>query len=59
MAKDVIIALDFENKEKTLAFLDQFTGRKLFVKIGMSCSMPKARTLCAKSRRADTRFSLT
>ncbi len=22
MAKDVIIALDFENKEKTLAFLD-------------------------------------
>ena len=35
MAKDVIIALDFENKEKTLAFLDQFTGRKPFVKIGM------------------------
>ena len=24
MAKDVIIALDFENKEKTLAFLDKF-----------------------------------
>ena len=35
MAKDVIIALDFENKEKTIAFLDQFTGRKPFVKIGM------------------------
>ena len=35
MAKDVIIALDFENKEKTLVFLDQFTGRKPFVKIGM------------------------
>ncbi len=35
MAKDVIIALDFENKEKTLAFLDQFTGRKPYVKIGM------------------------
>ena len=35
MAKDVIIALDFENKEKTLSFLDQFTGRKPFVKIGM------------------------
>ena len=35
MAKDVIIALDFESKEKTLAFLDQFTGRKPFVKIGM------------------------
>ena len=35
MGKDVIIALDFENKEKTLSFLDQFTGRKPFVKIGM------------------------
>ena len=35
MAKDVIIALDFENKEKTLAFLDNFTGRKPYVKIGM------------------------
>ena len=35
MAKDVIIALDFESKEKTLAFLDQFTGQKPFVKIGM------------------------
>lgn len=35
MPKDVIIALDFENKEMTLAFLDQFTGRKPYVKIGM------------------------
>ncbi len=35
MAKDVIIACDFDSQEKTLAFLDQFTGRKPFVKIGM------------------------
>lgn len=35
MPKDVIIALDFENKEKTLAFLDRFTVRKPYVKIGM------------------------
>lgn len=35
MAKDVIIALDFKNKEETLGFLDKFTGRKPFVKIGM------------------------
>ena len=36
MARDVIAALDFENKEKTLAFLDQFEGtEKPFVKIGM------------------------
>ena len=35
MAKDVIIACDFSSKEQTLAFLDKFTGRKPFVKIGM------------------------
>ena len=35
MGKDVIIACDFPNAETTLAFLDQFTGRKPFVKIGM------------------------
>ena len=35
MGKDVIIALDFDSKAKTLSFLDQFTGKKPFVKIGM------------------------
>ncbi len=35
MPNDVIIALDFENRDRTLAFLDRFTGRKPFVKIGM------------------------
>ncbi len=35
MGKDVIIACDFDSKEKTLAFLDQFKERKPFVKIGM------------------------
>ncbi|MBR6556960.1 MAG: orotidine-5'-phosphate decarboxylase [Clostridia bacterium] len=35
MGKDVIIALDFDSKEKTLAFLDSFTEEKPFVKIGM------------------------
>ena len=35
MGKDVIIACDFDSGEQTLAFLDQFTGRKPFVKIGM------------------------
>ena len=35
MAKDVIIACDFDSKEKTLAFLDKFTDVKPFVKIGM------------------------
>ncbi len=35
MGKDVIIACDFPSAEQTLAFLDCFTGRKPFVKIGM------------------------
>ena len=35
MAKDVIIACDFDSKEKVFAFLDLFTDEKPFVKIGM------------------------
>lgn len=35
MGKDVIIACDFASKEATFKFLDNFTGRKPFVKIGM------------------------
>ncbi|MDY4219667.1 MAG: orotidine-5'-phosphate decarboxylase [Candidatus Faecousia sp.] len=35
MGKDVIIACDFASREETLSFLDKFTGRKPFVKIGM------------------------
>ena len=35
MGKDVIIACDFDSAEKTFAFLDRFTDRKPFVKIGM------------------------
>lgn len=35
MAKDVIIACDFASAEETFAFLDKFTGKKPFVKIGM------------------------
>ena len=35
MAKDVIIACDFDSKEKVLNFLDKFQDEKPFVKIGM------------------------
>ena len=35
MGKDVIVACDFASAEQTFQFLDQFTGRKPFVKIGM------------------------
>ncbi len=35
MGKDVIIACDFNSKEEVMSFLDKFTGRKPYVKIGM------------------------
>ena len=35
MGKDVIIACDFSSAQQVYAFLDKFTGRKPFVKIGM------------------------
>ena len=35
MGKDVIVACDFASAEQVFTFLDRFTGRKPFVKIGM------------------------
>ncbi|MBQ6146667.1 MAG: orotidine-5'-phosphate decarboxylase [Clostridia bacterium] len=35
MGKDVIVACDFATAEQTYGFLDRFTGKKPFVKIGM------------------------
>ena len=35
MGRDVIIACDFSSKQQCLDFLDKFTGRKPYVKIGM------------------------
>ncbi|MBO4376039.1 MAG: orotidine-5'-phosphate decarboxylase [Lachnospiraceae bacterium] len=35
MGRDVIVACDFSSAEDTFKFLDRFTGRKPFVKIGM------------------------
>ena len=35
MGKDVIIACDFASAQATYDFLDKFTGRKPYVKIGM------------------------
>ncbi|MBQ9980212.1 MAG: orotidine-5'-phosphate decarboxylase [Oscillospiraceae bacterium] len=35
MGKDVIIACDFSGTPEVMAFLDNFSGEKLFVKIGM------------------------
>ena len=46
MGKDVIIACDFDSKEKTLEFLDKFTGRKPFVKIGMELFYAEGPDIC-------------
>ena len=35
MGKDVIVACDFDSAEKTFEFLDKFTEKKPFIKIGM------------------------
>ena len=35
MGRDVIVACDFASAQQTFDFLDKFTGRKPFVKIGM------------------------
>ena len=35
MGKDVIVACDFSSKADVMAFLDRFSSRKPFVKIGM------------------------
>ena len=35
MGKDVIVACDFASKDALVEFLDKFSGRKPFVKIGM------------------------
>ena len=35
MGKDVIVACDFSSAEQVFSFLDKFTGKKPFVKIGM------------------------
>ena len=35
MGQDVMVALDFKSGEEALNFLDQFTGKQLYVKVGM------------------------
>ena len=35
MGKDVMVALDFKSGEEALNFLDQCTGKQLYVKVGM------------------------
>lgn len=58
MAKDVIIALDFDSKEKTLAFLDKFKGDKPFVKIGMELFYAEGPEIVREIKRRGHRIFL-
>ena len=57
MGKDVIVALDFDSKEKTLAFLDRFTEEKPFVKIGMELFYAEGPSIVREIRARATRSS--
>ena len=50
MGKDVIIACDFSSAEATFAFLDQFTGRKPFVNIGMELYYAEGPSIVKESK---------
>ena len=58
MGKDVIIALDFENREKTLAFLDRFTREKPFVKIGLELFCAEGPDIVRELRRRGHKIFL-
>ena len=58
MAKDVIIYCDFSSKEQTLAFLDRFTGRKPFVKIGMELYYAEGPEIVREIKRRGHRIFL-
>ncbi len=58
MPKDVIIALDFENREKTLAFLDRFTAAKPYVKIGMELFYAEGPDIVREIKRRGHRIFL-
>ena len=58
MGKDVIVALDFENRAKTLAFLDRFTEEKPFVKIGLELFCAEGPDIVREIRRRGHKIFL-
>ena len=58
MGKDVIVALDFPDREKTLAFLDRFTEEKPFVKIGLELFCAEGPEVVRQIRRRGHRIFL-
>lgn len=58
MGKDVIVACDFASAEQTFAFLDRFTGRKPFVKIGMELFYAEGPAIVREIKRRGHRIFL-
>lgn len=58
MGKDVIIACDFASAAQTFAFLDRFTGRKPFVKIGMELFYAEGPEIVREIKRRGHRIFL-
>ena len=58
MGKDVIIACDFASAEKTFEFLDKFTGRKPFVKIGMELFYAEGPTIVKEIKKRGHKIFL-
>ena len=58
MGKDVIIACDFDSAEKTFAFLDKFTGKKPFVKIGMELYYAEAPSIVKEIKKRGHKIFL-
>ena len=58
MGKDVIVACDFAGAEQTFRFLDSFTGRKPFVKIGMELYYAEGPAIVREIKRRGHRIFL-
>ncbi|MBQ9921772.1 MAG: orotidine-5'-phosphate decarboxylase [Clostridia bacterium] len=56
--RDVIIACDFDSKEKTLSFLDKFEGKKPFVKVGMELFYAEGRPLVEEIKKRGHKIFL-
>ena len=58
MERDVIIACDFDSKQKTLEFLDLFKDKKPFVKIGMELFYAEGPAIVREIKRRGHRIFL-
>ena len=59
MGKDVIVACDFASAEQVFSFLDKFTGRKPFVKIGMELYYAEGPAIVREIKARGQRYSWT